>query len=346
MESLSRQQFSFKGKLTREKPEGLQAGAPLTQIRGPKEALGRVATELTEAEAELATLLVSDVAEIEQIASYLAAAGGKRLRPALTALGARAVGVTGSIGRLMCVGELIHLGSLLHDDVVDGAETRRGQRAAHHHFGNAASILSGDFCLARAMLLASEEGGPEAAHSLAQVVTDMAEGEVMQLRWAGDLDCTIETYLKLIDKKSAALISWCVAAGARKSGDAEMSGRLVEFGRHLGIAFQITDDVLDYRTGTGKVPGADLRERKVTLPLLYAMEKEPSIRRVLQEGSPSPALVERLMVQVQESGGLNRALEYARARIEHALIDLACVPEGPDRRALEVLANYIVERSV
>ena len=173
-----------------------------------------MAEQLAESEVVLRELVQSNVADISSISEYLLSAGGKRLRPAMTALGALCVGYDRPVSRLMCVGELIHLGSLLHDDVVDGALKRRGLPAAHIQFGNAATILSGDFCLARAMLLASDEGGGLAARELARAVTEMAEGEVMQLRWAGDLSCDIDTYMKWVERKSAALISWCVAAAA------------------------------------------------------------------------------------------------------------------------------------
>ena len=132
--------------LNRRIPQGLLAGAPLSRIDGPQEALHLVADSLARAELALKDLVMSDVAEISSVALHLVNAGGKRLRPALTALGARAVGFEGDVSRLMCVGELIHLGSLLHDDVVDGADLRRGRPSAHRVHGNAATILSGDFC--------------------------------------------------------------------------------------------------------------------------------------------------------------------------------------------------------
>jgi octaprenyl-diphosphate synthase len=329
---------------TRTRPTGLRAGAPLARVDGPEAALGLVAAELAAAEIELRNLVRTDVSEVEEIGAYLIGAGGKRLRPALTALGARAVGTNPAPVRLMCVGELLHLGSLLHDDVVDDGATRRDQPAAHRVYGNAVTVLTGDFCLARAVLLASEAGGPAAVHSLGEVVTEMAEGEVLQLRHAGNLDCPVDQYLDVVARKSAALIAWCVRAEALARGFGEQARLLERFGRQIGIAFQITDDVLDYAEGTGKARGADLRERKVTLPLIFAMERLPGLRDELAAGPPSPERVEHWLGRIRATDALPRALDEARERIEGALDSLLALPPSEGRDALTVLARYLVER--
>ena len=303
-----------------------------------------VAEPLAASELVLRELVESNVADIEQVSRYLVDAGGKRLRPALTALGALAVGYERPLPGLMCVGELIHLGSLLHDDVVDSAEYRRGRPAAHLKYGNAATILSGDFCLARAMLLANEEGGGSAARELARAVTEMAEGEVMQLRWAGNLSCEIETYLDWIERKSAALIAWCVSAAAWSLEAPDLAEPLATFGRGVGIAFQITDDVLDYRGETGKKPGADLRDRKVTLPLLTAMKADPGIRDLLARGRPDEATVSALIERVEATGALEHALSMASSLVLESNIALEVLPPSDGRDALAVLGRYLVER--
>jgi octaprenyl-diphosphate synthase len=245
----------------------------------------------------------------------------------------------------MCVGELLHLGSLLHDDVVDDGDVRRDQPSAHRVYGNAVTVLTGDFCLARAVLLASEAGGPAAVHALGQVVTEMAEGEVLQLQRAGDLSCTVDQYLDVVARKSAALIAWCVRAPALVSGDLAVAEALEQFGRAVGVAFQITDDVLDYRDGTGKSKGADLRERKVTLPLVYAMERAPWVAERLAAGPPSHEQVEELLVAVRNTDALDRATEEARRRVRIALDALAELPENEGTYALGALASYLVERT-
>ena len=331
------------GPTRRAKPAGLGAGAPLSTISGPSQAFALVAEDMIACEHALRELLHSDVQAVEAVSSYLAAAGGKRLRPALTALGAKAVGYEGPIARLMCVGELIHLGSLLHDDVVDDASRRRGQAAAHVVYGNAVTVLTGDFCLARAVLLASEEGGHRAVTALGQAVTAMAEGEVLQLQRAGDLSCSLEQYTEVIQKKSAALIAWCAAAAAYRAEDDDVAGALETYGQGAGIAFQITDDVLDYREGTGKRPGADLRERKVTLPLLLAMDRIDGLREELEAGPPTDLV--SLIARIEGSGALEDSLEIARGHLGAALRALAAIPDNPGRDALRALGHYLVERA-
>ncbi|MEZ4235448.1 MAG: polyprenyl synthetase family protein [Myxococcota bacterium] len=331
------------GPAVRYRPAGLRAGAPLARIDGPERALALVAPELLAAEAELRALVHSDVAAIPQIARYLVDAGGKRLRPALAGLGGRALGIAPS-PRLMCVGELLHLGSLLHDDVVDDSDLRRDRPTAHRVYSNAVTVLTGDFCLARAVLLASEAGGPAAVHALGEVVTEMAEGEVLQLQRAGDLGCTVEQYLDVVARKSAALIAWCCRAEALRIGDDRADRALERFGRQVGIAFQITDDVLDYAPGTGKPRGADLRERKVTLPLIRAMERLPGLRDELAEGPPPPERVEAWLDAVTATDALQLALDEARDRVADALDTLDALPDGPGRDGLRALARHLVER--
>jgi octaprenyl-diphosphate synthase len=328
----------------RARPAGLAAGAPLTRIAGPVDALALVAEDLASAERGLRDLVHSDVAAVPQVAGHLVDAGGKRLRPALTALGARALGVEVSPS-LMCVGELIHLGSLLHDDVVDDGEIRRGRLAAHRLWGSAVSVLSGDFCLARAVLLAAESGGHVAVTELARAVTAMAEGEVLQLQRAGDLTSDRTAYIEVIERKSAALIAWCAAAAAYAAGDPIAAAALELYGYKVGVAFQITDDVLDYRPGTGKTPGVDLQQRKVTLPLLYAMEADPGLRAVLQVGEPTEAQLGDLLARVEATGALDASLADARALVDDGLDALAALPEGPGRDALAALGRYLVERA-
>ena len=328
----------------RDQPAGLGAGAPLSRIAGPVQALALVAGELKQAEVHLHDLVHSDVAEVPMISRYLIGSGGKRLRPALTALGARACGLDTDVSRLMCVGELIHLGSLLHDDVVDGADMRRGRDAAHRVHGSAVTILTGDFCLARAVQLAAEDGGHTVVTQLSRAVTEMAEGEVLQLKRSGDLDCSLEDYLDVIDRKSAALIAWCVSAGALAKGDESAARALAAYGRAVGRAFQVTDDVLDYAEGTGKTSGADIRERKVTLPLLYAMRADKGLRGEL-DTVPSDDQTQALMQRVRDTGALERALVRARDWVDAGVGQLKVIPPSVHREALEELAHYLVERA-
>jgi octaprenyl-diphosphate synthase len=333
------------GEASRPIPGGIGAGIRRSHIHDAGEALGLVADELRAAEEMLRTLVGADVTAVTAIAHYLADSGGKRLRPALTALGARAAGLDAISVRLMCCGELIHLGSLLHDDVVDQGDIRRGRPSAHVVYGNAVSVLAGDFCVARAICAASEEGGGRVGAALARTVAEMAEGEVLQLQRAGDLSNTRETYLGIIDRKSASLIAWCASAGALSADLDDRAAALAIYGRAIGRAFQIADDVLDYHTSTDKLPGADLRERKVTLPLLYAMDSVPGLRARLAEGAPSNGELSSWLVRVRASGALEAALSDARTWVEEGIDALDTLPPGPAREALIVLGHAVVERT-
>jgi octaprenyl-diphosphate synthase len=332
------------GPARRDRPAGVAAGAPLTRIQGPVEAMAYIAPELAEAEHALREIVQSDVRAIPTVAGHLVDAGGKRFRPALTALAARAIGYEGDVVSLMCTGELLHLGSLLHDDVVDGGVERRGRPAAHTLWGNGVSVLSGDFCLARAVLLAAEAGGHRAVTELGRAVTEMAEGEVLQLQRAQDLSTDLDGYLDVVDRKSAALIAWCAAAPAWATGDERQADALARFGRRAGVAFQITDDVLDLMPGTGKPAGADVREGKLTLPLLFATRRDPSLAADIaahrHDVEATPALVARVVA----TGAPTEALTYARGLVDDGVAALMALPAGPGRDALSVLGRYLVER--
>lgn len=332
------------GDARREQPAGLTNGAPVSVIRGTSEALALVSGDLAAMERALRELVHSDVSAVPAISGYLADAGGKRLRPALHALGAMALGETPD-PELMCCGELIHLGSLLHDDVVDDGVQRRGRPAAHRVFGNAVTVLTGDYCLARAVLIASERGGHRCVTALGRAVTEMAEGEVLQLQRAGDLRSNYVDYIDVIDRKSAALIAFCASATALRVGDEAAVEALSAYGRAVGVAFQITDDVLDYQSGTGKAPGADLRERKVSLPLLIAMDRIVDLQDRLAKGPPTVAELPGLMSEVRASGALEESLEVARGFVDRGLAALRTLPRNQGRDALEVLGTYLVERS-
>lgn len=328
-------------------PTGLHAGARRTTISDVSEIFGLVADEMAQTETELHSQLQITIPAVSEIGSYLASAGGKRLRPLLTALGARAMGFEGDIGKLCCIGELLHLGSLLHDDVVDNGLERRGKPAAQRVYGNPAVILTGDFCVARGLELAAKHGGHTAVSRLAATVAAMSEGEVTQLLNAGNLDLAPETYMEIVHKKSATLISWCAAAGAWGVGKPEEAEALVAFGESVGTAFQITDDVLDYtgaKSETGKRRGRDLAERKMTLPLILAMARVPDLQDRLRAGDPSPERIPALIETVLESGAPHSALEEARARVDSGISALDVLPPSPYRDGLVALAHKLVER--
>lgn len=328
-------------------PSGLHAGAPRTTISDVSAIFELVAEDMGEAEQQIHAQLQVTIPAVSEIGQYLALAGGKRMRPLLSILGARAAGFDGDLSALASIGELIHLGSLLHDDVVDDGSERRGQPAAQRVYGNPAVILTGDYCVARGLLLAAEHGGHEAVTRLAWTVTAMSEGEVTQLLNRGNMDLAVSAYMDIVYKKSATLIAWCAAAGAWAAGDAEAAERLNTFGLSVGTAFQITDDVLDY-TGvadtTGKREGRDLAERKMTLPLLIAMERDPSIRTTLRAGDPKDSDIPDLLAKVDATGATAAALDEARHLVREGIDALHALPESVYRDALEQLAHHLVNR--
>ena len=182
---------------------------------------------------------------------------------------------------------------------------------------------------------------------LARVVASMSEGEVTQLLNTGNLALELDTYFEVIDKKSASLISWCAAAGAWAVEDQEAARALAQFGRHVGLAFQITDDVLDYtgeKSLTGKRQGQDLAQCKLTLPLLLAMERVPSLGAELSAGAPSPDRIPSLMASVHACGATQDALQRAHGHVSSGLEALGRLPSSPARHSLELLAHHLVER--
>ena len=334
----------------REDASGLHAGAPRSYRAPLLSAFEIVADDMVACEEALGRVLRGNSEAVSAIGDYLMKSGGKRLRPLLTALGGRAAGNSGNLSELMCVGELMHLGSLLHDDVVDDSPTRRGRAAAQIVYGNAGVILTGDVCVARGLALAAREAGLVAVTALAETVAEMSEGEVTQLLNSGNGGASMETYFEIVDKKSASLIAWCAAAGAWACDKEEEANALYSFGRKIGAAFQITDDVLDY-TGDvdviGKGAGQDAAQGKATLPLIIAMERDPSIRELLGEELQNGEAAKRgelIVSRVVATGAPEAALAVARKLVLDGITSLERLEESSARDALSLLANHLVER--
>jgi len=315
------------------------------------EIVALVAEEMKVVEARLAERMESPIGSIPQVGAHLLGAGGKRLRPLLAVLAARATDApldhAVAVG---CAAELIHTATLYHDDVVDDGRVRRGRPAARMVFGNGVVVLVGDFCLARALETVALTGSLAMVQTLATTVTEMAEGEVAQLERAGNPDATVEDYFRVIDRKTASLIAWCARVGG--SVDPALAAALERYGRALGRAFQIADDVLDSaidETTAGKSVGHDLQEGKLTLPVLLACEADPAlgrrIRKQLGEQGVPAAVAAEILAEVRGAGGVEKARGKAVALAEEAAGALEALPRSPYRDALRALAHLSADRS-
>lgn len=298
--------------------------------------------------------LQSDVVLVNQVAEYIIGAGGKRLRPLVHLLAARACGYRGQAHiQLAAVIEFIHTATLLHDDVVDGSERRRGQRAAQMVWGNSASVLVGDFLYSRSFQMMVELESIEIMSILADTTNTIAAGEVLQLMQLGDAALDESGYLRVIGDKTACLF----AAAARLGGvvqqaDGATVQQLSDFGFALGQAFQITDDWLDYSghgQQLGKNLGDDLAEGKVTLPLILALRSaREEDRSFLSEAIAAGGTdqLKRVRTILQETGALDGAIERAYAFSDQAQSALNALPDSQERDALMLLARFAVDRTL
>jgi octaprenyl-diphosphate synthase len=297
--------------------------------------------------------LASPIDLIDEIGQFVTEGGGKRVRPTLHLLAARLCGYRGEHDVVLgTVVELIHCATLIHDDIIDEATTRRGQESANRHWGNDVTVLFGDYMFAKAMQLALRAGSLQVMDKLADVTLRMTEGEMLQTRYVGQLDLSVEQYLELVEKKTAALFSCCCELGGMLAGSPpERIAALGRYGRHLGMAFQLVDDLLDF-TGDaetlGKPAASDLREGKATLAVLdlLASGSEPGrvlARRVL-DGPGDPLAIARLTDLLLESGAIERAHELARSHARRAAAELASFDDGPARRALAMLPDLLLAR--
>ncbi len=318
----------------------------LEAIRAP------VAEDLVKVDAVIRERLASDVVLIRTIAGYIVAAGGKRLRPALVLLAASALGAQGPARHeLAAVIEFIHTATLLHDDVVDESSLRRGRKTANAEFGNAASVLVGDFLYSRAFQMIVEVGSLRIMKVLADATNVIAEGEVLQLLNVHDADTDEEKYLRVIRFKTAKLFEAATQVGAILGGASpELEGALAQYGMHLGTAFQLIDDVLDYSGNlleTGKNLGDDLAEGKPTLPLIYVMKagstaERAQVRHAIEQGGKAD--LEGVVAAIHRVGALDYAREQAKQEADAAIGRLALLPHSDCRDSLLQLAHFSVER--
>lgn len=331
--------------------------------QGDVDALVRLAkVDMAAVDALIVERMQSPVPVIPLLAEHIVAAGGKRLRPLLTIAAARAVmGGTASEGldkalKLAASVEFIHTATLLHDDVVDESERRRGADTANVVWGNQASVLVGDFLFSRAFQLMVESGSLEVLRILAGASAVIAEGEVLQLMTANDMDSTEADYLKVIESKTAALFAAACRVGAVVAGRPEAEAEALDgYGRDLGIAFQLIDDALDYGADgatLGKNTGDDFREGKVTLPVVLAFNRGSEAERVFwrrvieQPEQQQPEDFAEALRLMQQHGTLAETLERARRYGATAKARLAGFPAGAMRDALAEAVDFAIHRAL
>ena len=328
------------------------ASAPLLEA-GDDGTLALVADDMRQVDAVIQHRLASQVALIDQIAHYIISAGGKRLRPRLVLLFSSALGFVGRERfELAATVEFIHTATLLHDDVVDESGLRRGRRTANALFGNAASVLVGDFVYSRAFQMMVSVNRMRVLDVLADATNVIAEGEVLQLMNMHNPDIAVEDYLRVIRFKTAKLFEASARLGAvLAEADPVIEEACADYGRSLGTAFQLVDDLLDYEGATeqlGKNVGDDLREGKPTLPLLLAMKRGSQVERELVRSAIKQGEVARLadiVAIVRSTGALSATREAARSEADKARSALDRLPRTPFRDALLNLAVRSVERS-
>ncbi|AVQ00015.1 octaprenyl-diphosphate synthase [Ahniella affigens] len=298
--------------------------------------------------------LASDVVLVNQVAEHIVAGGGKRLRPMLCVLAARALGADGEDHLLAAaIIEFIHTATLLHDDVVDESDLRRGRRTANAVFGNAASVLVGDYLYSRAFQMMVELKRMRIMDVMAETTNRIAEGEVLQLMHIGNAETDEAAYFRVIERKTAVLFeAACRVAAILLDADALVEHAIADYGMKLGLAFQIADDVLDYVSDAetlGKNIGDDLAEGKPTLPLIHALSHAPAdeaatLRRVIETGGLDD--LQNVIAAIHRTGAIAYSQQRARQLATEARQALDVLPASPYKLALLGLADYAIDRKL
>ncbi|KAA6184412.1 octaprenyl diphosphate synthase [Thiohalocapsa marina] len=319
----------------------------LTAIRAP------VSEDIQAVNALILERLQSDVVLINQIGHYIVGSGGKRLRPLLVLLAARACGYDGVAHRdLAAIVEFIHTATLLHDDVVDRSELRRNRDTANAVWGNEASVLVGDFLYARAFEMMVDVGLMRVMDVMSHATSRVAEGEVLQLLNTHDADTDEKRYMEVIARKTATLFEAGARLGALVAGvPRELEDAVADFGLHLGIAFQLVDDALDYESDSatiGKHIGDDLEEGKPTLPVIRAMAvgdeaQRQRLRVAIETGGREH--LDDVVSAIVSSGAIDYTVQLARKHADLAKNALQRLPDSPARRSMEATADFAVART-
>ena len=319
-----------------------------------KEIFELVRPDLLKVEEEFCQQSVSNVRPITEIGQYLQVSGGKRLRPALVLLSSKLCGYEGPAAiRLGAVVELIHTATLVHDDIIDGAHTRRGRPSTNSRWGNPMSVLAGDWLYMQAFNIALTERNFKILDVLINLTQFMVEGELLQLTRLHRIDLNEDDYVELAYRKTACLFSACVRLGAILGGmNEEAELRLGSYGANLGLAFQVIDDLLDFTSSEetlGKPIGSDLREGKLTLPLIYLLpkcrpEELAKVSRVLEEGGFHSVQFYEIQELIERYGTEQAARNKAHQFADLARDSLDGFPESPYKDALRGLADFILDR--
>ncbi|MBI2383673.1 MAG: polyprenyl synthetase family protein [Gammaproteobacteria bacterium] len=318
-----------------------------------KSLLAPIASDMAQVDAVIRQRLSSEVVLINRIGEHIIAAGGKRMRPAVVLLTGRALGcATAEPALLAAVVEFIHTATLLHDDVVDGADRRRGLATANHVFGNPGTVLSGDFLYSRAFQMMVDAGRMSVMRVLADCTNAIAQGEVLQLMHIGDPEVGEERYLRVIELKTARLFQAAAQLGAiAADADEPRQARIARYGYALGMAFQIVDDLLDYTAApevSGKSLGTDLAEGKPTLPLIHAMKHGNAAQTALIQDAIRAGRADRMrevLAAVESTGAIAYSAALAKRYAQDAISALGEVPDSPHKHALIGLARFAVERA-
>ncbi|HWQ53770.1 MAG TPA: polyprenyl synthetase family protein [Bryobacteraceae bacterium] len=319
-----------------------------------KEIFDLIHDDLQQVEREISVETVASVDAVTAIGHYLQSSGGKRLRPAMLLLAARLAGTCGPGAiRMGAVVEMIHTATLVHDDVIDGAETRRGRPSTNARWGNHTCVLAGDWLYMQAFQVALRERNFQVLDLLIGLTQIMVEGELLQLERIGRVDITEADCMELVDRKTARLFSVCAQLGCLVgAGSPELQEKLGEYAWNLGMAFQLVDDVLDFtaRESTlGKPVGSDLREGKVTLPLVYALEEARpeercAVETIVRERSYRSVPFGDVLALLGRYRGVERVRERAQAFTDRARALILECPESPYQRALYTITELVIER--
>jgi len=317
--------------------------------------MNALAEDIHACDEEIRKRLRSPIESVEKIGLHISSAGGKRLRPALVTLCARGVGKTFDRRRAHRLGacmEMIHMATLIHDDVVDESTLRRGKPTPSALWGNTASVLSGDVLLAKAMEILSEDGDLEIIHTVSRAVVKMAEGEVAEIETRGDFDLNKEKHYTILKQKTASFMGCCcLLGGLIANADSEVKNSLSEYGENLGMAFQIMDDLLDYMgndTRMGKPRATDFREGCATLPLIL-LRKRLNVRendelRAFFGNGISENAIQTITTKMKENGIFPACHEEAKFFAEKAIAAIQILPKSDAKNALETLAQFVVAR--